>query len=189
MPFNGGRLLGQALHRLGVTHLFTLSGGHLFPLYDGCVEQGIRVIDVRHEEHAVHAAEGWSKVTRTPGVAAVTAGPGVTNGMTGVASAFHNGSPLLTIGGRAPDGRWGQGSLQEMDHVPLLQSVTKSAVTLHDHARAHLGLVEAWEATRRGSPGPSFVDIPMDTLFSAVDEVGWSGRTTRRRRPRSTATP
>jgi acetolactate synthase-1/2/3 large subunit len=172
MPFNTGRLMARQLQRLGVSHLFSLSGGHIFPLYDGCVELGIRIVDTRHEEHAVHAAEAWSKLTRQPGVAAVTAGPGVTNAVTGLASAFQNGSPALVIGGRAPDVRWGQGSLQEMDHIPIVRPLTKHALTVHDGARAHVALAEAWEAMEVGQPGPSFLDVPMDVLYAPVDEDG-----------------
>src|SRR5829696_5464147 len=99
---HGGRLVAQRLKAHGVTKLFTLSGGHLFSIYDGCREEGIDIVDVRHEQTAVFAAEGWAKATREPGVCALTAGPGVTNGMSGMASALQNGSPLLALGGRAP---------------------------------------------------------------------------------------
>src|SRR5438552_16211040 len=124
---HGGLLLARRLKRHGVTNLFTLSGGHLFSLYDGCRTEGISLIDVRHESAAAFAAEGWSKVTRQPGVCALTAGPGVTNGMSAIASAHKNNSPMLVLGGRAPQMRWGQGSLQEIDHVPFVASLTKSA--------------------------------------------------------------
>ena len=172
MPFNGGRLLARALQRLGTTHLFTLSGAHIFPLYDGCVELGVRIIDTRHEESASHTAEGWSKVTRIPGVAAVTAGPGVTNAATGLASAHQNASPMLLIGGRASDSRWGQGALQEMDHVPMAAAISKWARTLHQADAVHLGALEAWAAVTSGRPGPAFFDIPTDALFTPVDEAG-----------------
>src|ERR1700704_1274977 len=140
---NAGHLIARRLRASGIDTIFTLSGGHLFSIYDGCRAENVRLIDTRHEQTAAFAAEGWAKVTRMPGVAALTAGPGVTNGMTGIASAYYNRSPLLAIGGRAPDSRWGQGSLQEMDHVPLVHSITKFAATLHDPTRVHL---ETWEA-------------------------------------------
>src|SRR3954465_1168124 len=111
---HGGRLVAQRLRAAGVTKLFTLSGGHLFSIYDGCREEGIELVDVRHEQSAAFAAEGWAKVTREPGVCALTAGPGVTNGMSAMAAANANESPMLVLGGRAPAMRWGQGSLQEM---------------------------------------------------------------------------
>lgn len=171
-PFNSGQLLARALKRLGTTHLFTLSGGHLFPLYDGCVAEGLRVIDHRHEEAAAHAAEAWAKVTRTPGVAAMTAGPGVTNATTGLAAATFNRSPMLVIGGRAPDFRWGQGSLQEYEQVPVMQQVTKHAVTVHDADRVHIAAHELWHEALEGAPGATFMDVPMDVMISGVEESG-----------------
>src|SRR5437870_11174807 len=126
---HGGTLATQALTEAGVDVVFTLSGGHIFPLYDGCVAAGIRLVDTRHEQTAGFAAEGWAKVTRRPGVAALTAGPGVTNGMSAVTGAFFSGSPMVVIGGRAPAARWGSGSLQEVDHVALVSGVTKRAAT------------------------------------------------------------
>src|SRR2546423_15530890 len=107
---HGGRLVAQRLRAAGVSKLFTLSGGHLFSIYDGCREEGIDLIDVRHEQTAAFAAEGWSKITRTVGVCALTAGPGVTNGMSAIASAGQNASPMLVLGGRRPPPRWGRGS-------------------------------------------------------------------------------
>ena len=170
-PFNGGQLLARALKRLGTSHLFTLSGGHLFPLYDGCVVEDIRVIDHRHEEAAVHAAEAWAKLTRTPGVAAVTAGPGVTNATTGLAAATFNRSPMLAIGGRAPDFRWGQGSLQEYEHVPVMRQVAKKAVTEHDAGRVHIAAHDLWHEALAGAPGATFLDVPMDVMVTGVEEA------------------
>jgi len=121
--------VAQRLAAAGVSKLFTLSGGHLFSIYDGCREEGVDLVDVRHEQSAAFAAEGWAKATRTPGVCALTAGPGVTNGMSAMASALMNSSPMVVLGGRAPAMRWGQGSLQEIDHVPFVTPVTKSAHT------------------------------------------------------------
>src|SRR5437764_15300584 len=126
---HGGRLVARRLKARGVTKLFTLSGGHLFSIYDGCREEGIDLVDTRHEQAAAFAAEGWAKVTREPGVAALTAGPGVTNGLSAMASAQQNGTPTLVLGGRAPAMRWGQGSLQEIDHIPFVAPVTKLAAT------------------------------------------------------------
>src|SRR3712207_4535358 len=126
---HGGRLVARRLKARGVTKLFTLSGGHLFSVYDGCREEGIDIVDVRHESAAAFAAEGWAKVTREPCVCALTAGPGVTNGMSAMASAQQNNSPVLVLGGRAPAFRWGQGSLQEIDHVPFIRPLAKYAAT------------------------------------------------------------
>jgi acetolactate synthase I/II/III large subunit len=107
---HGGRLVAKRLKAHGVSKLFTLSGGHLFSIYDGCRAEGIDIVDTRHEQSAAFAAEGWAKATREPGVCALTAGPGVTNGMSALASALQNRSPMLALGGRAPAGGWGTGS-------------------------------------------------------------------------------
>ena len=132
---HGGRLVARRLKAAGVTKLFTLSGGHLFSIYDGCREEGIDLVDARHEQAAAFAAEGWAKVTREPGVCALTAGPGVTNGMSAMASALQNNSPMLVLGGRAPAMRWGQGSLQEIDHVPFVRPLTKLGRTAESDGR------------------------------------------------------
>src|SRR3954468_8562558 len=159
---HGGRLVARRLAAHGVTKLFTLSGGHLFSVYDGCREEGIDLIDVRHEASAAFAAEGWGKVTRTPGVCALTAGPGVTNGMSALGSALQNHSPMVVLGGRAPAMRWGQGSLQEIDHVPFVRPLTRFAATAGSTAEIP-GLVdEAWAAALRPHSGPAVVDPPLD---------------------------
>src|ERR687883_1994022 len=138
---HGGRLVARRLKAYGVRKLFTLTGGHLFSIYDGCRGEGIDLVDFRHESSAAFAAEGWAKVTRKPGVCALTAGPGVTNGMSAMTSALQNGSPMVVLGGRAPTFRWGQGSLQEIDHVPFVAPVTKLAGTA-EHTSAIPGLVD-----------------------------------------------
>src|SRR5215213_9118384 len=131
-PVHGGRLVARTLASRGVGHLFSLSGGHLFSIYDGCREEGIEVVDTRHEASATWAAEGFAKATRRAGVCALTAGPGVTNGMSPIAGAQQNRSPLVVLGGRAPEMRWGSGSLQEIDHVPFVAPLTKSAQTVKE---------------------------------------------------------
>ncbi|MEJ7892896.1 MAG: acetolactate synthase [Solirubrobacteraceae bacterium] len=166
---HGGRLVAQRLKAHGVRKLFTLSGGHLFSVYDGCREEGIDLVDVRHEQTAAFAAEGWAKVTREPGVAALTAGPGVTNGMSAMASAMQNRSPMVVLGGRAPDFRWGQGSLQEIDHVPFVRPVVKFAATPGSTAEIP-GLVdEAFLAARTPHTGPAFIDLPLDHVFMNLE--------------------
>ena len=167
---HGGRLIARRLRAHGVGKLFTLSGGHLFSIYDGCREEGIELIDVRHEQTAAFAAEGWAKVTRTPGVCALTAGPGITNGMSAIASASQNGSPMVVLGGRAPMFRWGQGSLQEIDHVPFVRPLVKSAATSDSTAEIP-GLVdEALRVAITPHTGPAFVDFPLDHVFMAAEE-------------------
>ena len=166
---HGGRLIARRLKAHGVTKLFTLSGGHLFSIYDGCREEGIDLVDVRHEASAAFAAEGWAKVTREPGVCALTAGPGVTNGMSALASALQNESPMLMLGGRAPQMRWGQGSLQEIDHVPFVRPLTRFAATPQSTAEIP-GLVDEALATAvTPRTGPTFVDFPLDHVFMEAD--------------------
>jgi acetolactate synthase-1/2/3 large subunit len=165
-PQHGGRLVAQRLKAAGVSKLFTLSGGHLFSIYDGCRAEGIDIVDVRHEQTAAFAAEGWAKATRTVGVAALTAGPGVTNGMSAIASAQANASPVLVLGGRAPAMRWGMGSLQEIDHVPFVSPLVKLARTASSPADIP-GLVdEALRAVVEPPTGPAFLDFPLDHVFS-----------------------
>ncbi len=166
---HGGRLVARRLKAYGVTKLFTLTGGHLFSIYDGCREEGIDLVDVRHESSAAFAAEGWAKVTREPGVAALTAGPGITNGISAMASATQNRSPMLVLGGRAPAWRWGQGSLQEIDHLPFVRPVVKMAATAGSTAEIPGLLDEAWDAARRPHTGPAFVDFPLDHVFSEAE--------------------
>jgi acetolactate synthase I/II/III large subunit len=169
VALHGGRLVAKRLKAHGVTKLFTLSGGHLFSIYDGCREEGVEIVDVRHEQSAGFAAEGWAKATREPGVCALTAGPGVTNAMSALASAKMNGTPLLALGGRAPAGRWGMGSLQEIDHVPFVAPVTKLARTA-EATSAIPGLVDLALAAALTAPsGPTFVDFPMDQVFMESD--------------------
>src|SRR5437763_3349227 len=169
---HGGRIVAQRLAANGVSKLFTLSGGHLFSIYDGCRHDGIALVDTRHEQTAAFAAEGYAKATRQPGVAALTAGPGVTNGMSAMASALMNSSPMLVLGGRAPAMRWGQGSLQEIDHVPFVSPVTRLARTAG--ATGEIGaLVDEALATSLGPPGgPTFVDFPLDQVFTEADSPG-----------------
>ncbi len=166
---HGGRLAAKALRERGVSHLFTLSGGHLFSLYDGCREEGIEVIDVRHEQAAAFAAEGWAKATRTPGVCALTAGPGVTNGISAIASARSNGSPIVVLGGRAAEGRWGTGSLQEIDHLPIVSPLTKSAETVKETALIGDATVRAIDIATTAPTGPTFLDYPLDVVFMEGD--------------------
>src|SRR3984957_527294 len=168
--FHGGRLVARRLKANGVSKLFTLSGGHLFSIYDGCREEGIEIVDVRHESTAAFAAEGWAKVTREAGVCALTAGPGVTNGMSAMASAQSNHSPIVVLGGRAPALRWGQGSLQEIDHVPFVRPLCKLAATPGSTEEIP-GLVDdAFAAARAPHGGPTFVDFPLDYVFMEAAE-------------------
>jgi len=172
---NAGHLIARRLRASGIDTIFTLSGGHLFSIYDGCRAENIRLIDTRHEQTAAFAAEGWSKVTRVPGVAALTAGPGVTNGMSAMAAAQQNQSPLVVLGGRAPALRWGQGSLQEIDHVPFVAPLTRFAATADSADAAGRLIDDALRAAVAAPSGVSFVDFPMDYVFSETHDDGEPG--------------
>ncbi len=165
---HGGMLAARVLEAHGIDTVFTLSGGHLFSFYDGCTKRGLRLVDVRHEQTAVFAAEAWAKVTRRPGVAALTAGPGVTNGISALTGAHFSGSPLLVLGGRAPAGRWGQGSLQELDHVPIVKSVCKHAATSTTTAAVAGDVDRALRAACTAHRGPAFLDLPLDVAFGSA---------------------
>ncbi len=166
---NAGELVALALKRAGVSHLFTLNGGHIWPVLTGAEEHGIRIVDVRHEQSAAFAAEGWAKVTRECGVAAVTAGPGVTNSISALAQAQANDSPVLLVGGRAPAVRWGMGSLQEMDHVELTRTLTKLSVTVESAGDAYRTAGEGVRLALSRRTGPVFMDVPIDVFFSTAD--------------------
>jgi acetolactate synthase I/II/III large subunit len=164
---HGGQLAVAAARAHGVQTMFTLSGAHVFPLYDGAVtgEPPMRLVDVRHEQSAVFAAEATAKLTRVPGLAVLTAGPGVTNGISAVTTAHVNGTPLLVLGGRAPQARWGTGSLQEIDHPPLLATVTKHSATVPETGLIPAAVHDALRIAAQPHRGPVFLDIPMDELF------------------------
>jgi acetolactate synthase-1/2/3 large subunit len=163
-------LVAKILKREGVEVVFTLSGGHIAAIYDGCLREGIRVVDTRHEQAAVHAAEGWAKATRKPGVALLTAGPGVTDGITGLANAYLAGSPVLVIGGAAPQGLWDRGALQEMGQIELVRPITKWARSVHESARLSEYTAMAFRQMLSGKPGPAFLEMPMDILSSLVED-------------------
>jgi acetolactate synthase-1/2/3 large subunit len=167
---SGGHLVARALKVEGVTHLFTLCGGHIQNIYDGCLDYGIRVVDTRHEQTAAHAADGWARVTGTPGVAAVTAGPGVTDAVTAVANAQRAQVPMILIGGAGPKGLTDKGSLQDMDHVSLMRSITKWSVSVPEPGRLPEYIQNAFRVATTGVPGPVFLEMPLDLLFMPVDD-------------------
>ncbi|MBB6173212.1 acetolactate synthase-1/2/3 large subunit [Nocardiopsis mwathae] len=173
---HGGRHAVEVARHHGIDTMFTLSGGHVFPLYDAAVqpEPTMRLLDVRHEQTAVFGAEGIGKLTRRAGMAVVTAGPGVTNVVSGIATAHFNGSPLVVVGGRAPDGRWGQGLLQELDQPPLLAPITKRAATVHATDGIAAAMDEACRLANSAHRGPVFLDMPMDRLYDQA-EIELSG--------------
>ncbi|MCH9738847.1 MAG: acetolactate synthase [Actinomycetia bacterium] len=173
LPATGHQVIDSA-EKYGVKHLFTLSGAHIFPLYDACEKRpnAPALVDTRSEQTAGFAAEATARLTRTPGFVAATAGPGVTNLVTPITSAFFNGAPVVAIGGRSPDFRWGLGALQELDHPPLFESVTKSALTAHDSEQVGHLTQQAFATALSPHQGPTFLDIPMDKLFTPAPVTG-----------------
>jgi acetolactate synthase I/II/III large subunit len=168
---HGGRLVSKALARHGVTHLFTLCGGHIQAIYDGCLDDGIRVVDVRHEQTAGHAADGYARVTGRPGVCAVTAGPGVTDVVTAVANAQRAGIPMLVIGGAGPRALADMGSLQDMNHIDLMRSITKWSVAVPSTDRIQEYVDAAFRVAQANVPGPVFLEMPLDLLMNFADDA------------------
>jgi acetolactate synthase-1/2/3 large subunit len=166
----GGDLVARMLREAGVTTIFTLCGGHIAPIYDGCLNEAIRIIDTRHEQGAAFAADAWARLTRNIGVAVVTAGPGVANAVTAMANALQAGSPLLLLGGAAPTDVAGRGALQEMAQVGLLQPVSKWSATVGEVARVPEALATAIRVALSGRPGPVFLELPFDVLGDTVEE-------------------
>jgi acetolactate synthase-1/2/3 large subunit len=168
-PAHGGARAVAAAREHGVQTMFTLSGGHVFPLYDGAVKADppMRIVDVRHEQTAVFAAEATARLTRSPGLAVLTAGPGVTNGISAVTTAHFNGTPVVVLAGRAPDRRWGSGSLQELDHPPLLAPVTKRAWTVHAPGAVGAAAGEAFALAAARHRGPVFLDASLEALYGS----------------------
>ncbi len=167
---DGGDLVVRAIKQEGVDTIFTLCGGHVQAIYDACIDENVKVIDVRHEQVAGHAAEGWSRATRRCGVGVVTAGPGVTDCVTAIANAWHNKSPVLIIGGRSPLSRFEMGSLQDMDHTEMLAPITKWAKCVHETKRIPEFISMGFRAAMTGRQGPAFLEIPTDVLFMKVEE-------------------
>jgi acetolactate synthase-1/2/3 large subunit len=167
---SGGRVIARALKAQGVDTVFTLTGGHILAIMDGCVAEGINVVDVRHEQAAAHAADAYARLTGKLGVALVTAGPGVTDAVTGVANAFYANSPMLLIGGRHPTSEDLKGGLQEMDHPKLFHSITRWSGTAWNAGRypEYIAMATRHAFTNRG--GPVFLDTPWDVSGAMVEE-------------------
>ena len=165
---SGGHLVAKALKNEGVEVIFTLCGGHIIDIYDGCVDEGIDVIDVRHEQVAAHAADGYARATGKPGCAVVTAGPGTTDAVTGVANAFRAESPMLLIGGQGAHSQHKMGSLQDLPHVDMMAPITKFSANVPHTARVADMVSMAFRECFHGAPGPSFLEIPRDILDAKV---------------------
>ena len=170
MSYNhAGKLVARALWNEGTEVIFTLCGGHVMAIYDGCLDEGIRVVDVRHEASAAFAADAWSRLTGRPGVAVVTAGPGVTNAVTGIANAYRAQSPAVIIGGQGPLSLAGKGALQEMDLMGVLKPITKWQAQVSDPSRIPEMVATAFRQAMSGTPGPVYLEMPVDLLFQPVE--------------------
>src|SRR3954469_15724781 len=167
---SGAQLLVRMLKAEGVKHVFTLSGLHIAPIYAACVEEGIQVVDTRHEQAAAHAADATARLTRGIGVACVTAGPGVTDALTGIANAYAANSPVLLLGGAAPTFNAGRGSLQEMEQVDLFTRITKWSDRIPSPDRVPTYMAKAFRAMLTGRPGPVFLEVPWDVLSNGVED-------------------
>ena len=185
----GGQLVARVLKQAGVGHVFTLCGGHILPIYDGCLDEGIAVIDTRHEQAAAHCADAYARLTRGIGVAMVAPGPGVTDAVTGVANAYAARSPMLLIGGAAPLGLRGLGALQEMEQVALLRPITKGSFTVPEARQIPEVLTTAIRTALSGRPGPVFVEIPVDLLMTTIEDRLAPIPTAYVHRPRGAADP
>jgi acetolactate synthase-1/2/3 large subunit len=172
MGLHGGKLAAKALKEAGVEVVFTLSGGHIMPLYDGCIDEGIKIVDVRHEQAAVHAADAWARCNPgSIGVAAITAGPGVTDGVTGIANAWRANSPILIFGGQGPFENLRRGSLQEMDHLGVVRPITKYCDAIYQTKRIPEYIELAIRHAVSGIPGPAYLEIPMDVFMGSAEEA------------------
>jgi thiamine pyrophosphate-dependent acetolactate synthase large subunit-like protein len=165
---SGGHLVAKALRAEGIDVIFTLCGGHIIDIYDGCIDEGIRIIDVRHEQVAAHAADGYARITGRPGCAVVTAGPGTTDAVTGVANALRAESPMLLIGGQGALNQHRMGSLQDLPHVDMMRPITKFASNVVTTERVADMVSMAFREALAGAPGPAFLEIGRDILDARV---------------------
>ncbi|HKC65355.1 MAG TPA: thiamine pyrophosphate-binding protein, partial [Pyrinomonadaceae bacterium] len=165
---HGGDLIVQQLAALKVKHLFTLTGGHISSLYDAARFTDISIVDFRHEQAAVHAADAYARIKRDVAVAALTAGPGVTGGLTGIANAYYAESPVLTLGGRNPFPTDGAGNLQEAPHLEIMRPVTKYCAAIYDYWRSREVIFEAFVTARARRTGPAYVDVPVNVQFTQL---------------------
>src|SRR5579862_2809529 len=166
---SGGHLVAKALKNEGVDAIFTLCGGHIIDIYDGCIDEGIRIIDVRHEQVAAHAADGYARQTGKLGCVVTTAGPGCTNAVTGIATALRSESPVLHIGGQSALSQWKMGGLQDLPHVDMMKPITKFASTVMSTERIADMVAMAARECFAGAYGPSYLEIPRDVLDREID--------------------
>ena len=166
---HGGELVVKSLKREGVEQIFSLSGGHIAPIYDACIDHGMKIYDTRHEQAAAHMAEAWARLTGKPGVAVVTAGPGFTNAVTGIANAWLSGSPMVVISGHSSMRETDTCSLQELDQLPIIGPITKWSRTIHDITRIPEYISMAFRHACSGKPGPVYLEIPTNVIMKKCE--------------------
>src|SRR3989442_2328339 len=171
MQVHGGRVVARALKREGVSFVFTLCGGHVMSIYDGCLDEGIGIVDVRHEQSAAHAADGWARVTGQRGVAIVTAGPGLTDAVTGVATAWRANVPMVVIGGQAPRFFQDMGGLPDMAPVDLMKPITQWALSVPHAPRLGEYAARALRVAAPHVPPPAFPRLPPDRLLGHLQAI------------------
>ncbi|MEW5785150.1 MAG: thiamine pyrophosphate-binding protein, partial [Bacillota bacterium] len=169
---HGGDLIAHALKNEGIDLVFALSGGHINPIFDGCLSEGIRIIDTRHEQGAVHMAEGWARFTGRPGVAVVTAGPGVVNALPGIAVASQSAVPLVVLAGRSSMALRDLGSMQDIDQLELVRPLVKWARSVYQVERLPEYVATAFRQAVTGRPGPVFLEVPIDIINETVGKGG-----------------
>src|SRR5438132_6715771 len=166
---SGGHLVAKALKSEGVDTICTLCGGHIIDIYDGCIDEGIKIVEVRHEQVAAHAADGYARQTGRLGCVVTTAGPGCTNAVTGIATAFRSESPVLHIGGQSALAQWKMGGLQDLPHVDLMRPITKFAATVMSTERVADMVAMAVREAYAGAYGPVYLEIPRDVLDREIE--------------------
>ena len=171
---SGGVLAAKMLKAEGVEFIFSLVGGHIYPIYDACIKEGIKIIDVRHEAAAAHMAEGVALATGKPGVSLVTAGPGFTNALTGIANAQAAGSPTLCISGHSAISEFDTGALQDMEQIDVVKPMVKYAKSIYQTERIPEYMAAAFRHSLTGRPGPSYLEIPMDVLYDEIEDASVS---------------
>lgn len=170
--WHGGDLIARALKKEGVELIFALSGGHINPIFDGCLTEGIRIIDTRHEQGALHMAEGWARFTGRPGVAVVTAGPGVLNALPGIGVASQSAAPVVVIAGRSSLAQRDLGSMQDIDQLELVRPLVKWARSVYQVERLPEYVAAAFRHAVTGRPGPAFLEVPIDIINQEADKSG-----------------
>src|SRR5680860_1452284 len=171
MSVSGNELLAYALEELNVKDFFYLMGGPMLHAERACLDRGLRGVDVRHEMGAAMAAHAYSRITGTPGVCMAASGPGTTNLITGVATAWADRAPIVVLGGSAGVENYERGGFQEVDQVSMMRPITKWATRVHDTERIPEYVGEAWHRAQSGTPGPVYLDLPTNVLYGSVDSA------------------